>query len=314
MTITVRLATLQDVQAICDLHRSHISEWRQLDKPDKPLADYNALTLFERWQHGGPWLSLESCAVHIYRLLLGIGTPLVAELNGVVLAEAEVYESDEAAPFDHSLHLGVLCTHAAHVGRGLGTALLDYAQRMGRALACGRITFSGETLPGFYASSKHHFRLLQTALEANVDTHAGRAVYQKAALTDPDPARINGWYMPLGRYQSARQDWDTLFPMQWAAGIPELLDVPAVQLKLTVAGQNAIVSLRETERAGVCELACWSARPLNATLVTALRDCTHREGFDSFQTLVSEANWPLLQAAEAQLTGGQRMVYDLPIS
>src|SRR5258708_1274881 len=101
--ITVRLATLSDTAAVVALHRSH-----------HPALDFEALSLFERWQEGGAWASIETCAVHLNRLLAGSGVPLVAEFDGHVLAEAEVYESFEPAPLGHHLHIGVLVTHTDH--------------------------------------------------------------------------------------------------------------------------------------------------------------------------------------------------------
>ncbi|MHB8627146.1 MAG: GNAT family N-acetyltransferase [Aggregatilineales bacterium] len=313
--ITVRLAMLQDVQAIVSIHTSYVPAWRRWDADQLQVAaSYVDLTLFERWQHGGPWLSVETCAVHMHRLLAGSGTPLVAELDGQVLAEAEVYESEEAAPFERCLHLSTLCTHQAHTGRGLGSALLAYIAQMAGLMDCRRVTLSQAAsveLPAFYAG--RGFRLMHSARRIRFSTHTGRAVFQSAAFTNPDPAQIKGWHMPLGRYQAARQEWEALFPQYWAAGIPELIDVPMAHLKLTVAGQNALVYLRESDDPGVCDLACWSARPLTAPLVTALRDCAARDGFATIQTLVSDADWPFLQTIDAQPTDFRWHTYELPI-
>ena len=79
--ITVRLATLADTTAIVDLHKSHQATWERLDAATGQVvaADYEELDLYERWQHGGPWMSIETGAVHLNRLLAGSGVPLVAE-------------------------------------------------------------------------------------------------------------------------------------------------------------------------------------------------------------------------------------------
>lgn len=311
--ITVRLALLQDVQTIVAVHTSHVTEWKRIDRQYIPTS-YDELPLFERWQHGGPWMSVETCAVHIHRLLAGSGTPLVAELDGRVLAEAEVYESDEAAPFNRCLHLATVCTHQSNLKRGLGSALLTYIAQMAGLMGCRRVTLAQAAnveLPSFYA--ERGFRLMHSARRIQFSTHTGRAVFQSAPFTNTDPAQIKGWHMPLGRYQAARQEWEALFPHEWAAGIPELIDARMAHLKLTVAGQNALVYLRESDEPGVCDLACWSARPLTAPLVTALRDCAAREGFSTIQTLVSDADWPLLQSVDAQPTDFRWNTYELPI-
>src|SRR5215470_10101384 len=88
LLINVRLATLADTTAITDTFKTDVPRWERLD-PSGRLSPvpYEDLSLFERWQHGGPWLSVETCAVHLSRLLAGSGIPLVAELDGQVLAE-----------------------------------------------------------------------------------------------------------------------------------------------------------------------------------------------------------------------------------
>ena len=259
-------------------------------------------------------MSLETCAVHLNHLLNGIGTPLVAELDGRVLAEIELYESHEAAPFDHHLHIAVLYTHRDHTGNGLGSALIEYTRQMAELMNCRRITVVNPDAPDFYTA--HGFRLMRSGQRVKLPTQAGRAFYQASELTDSNPEQIRGWAMPLGRSQSARQEWDALFPQAWAAGIPELLNMPMAQLKMTVAGQNTIVSLRESDQPdsvpGECTLRCWSMRPLSAPLVAALRDRAYREGFQMISTHVMDADWPLL-AADAIATDERLDVYELPL-
>ncbi len=92
--ITVRLATLADTAAITEIYKTDVPTWERLDYAGELVpVSYESLSLYERWQHGGPWMSIETCSVHLNRLLAGSGFPLVAEFDGKVLAEAEVYES-----------------------------------------------------------------------------------------------------------------------------------------------------------------------------------------------------------------------------
>jgi len=133
--VTVRLATLQDTAAICAIHCSDVPQWTRLTADGQLVAtDYDSLSLYERWQHGGAWLSLETCAVHLNRLLAGSGFPLVACVDGQVVAEAEVYESFEPPPFGHNLEISVINTHAAHQRRGYGKALIAYILPLARLL------------------------------------------------------------------------------------------------------------------------------------------------------------------------------------
>ncbi len=300
--ITVRLATLSDTAAITEIHKSH-----RLN-PEGPR--YEDLTLYERWQQGGPWLSIETCAIHLNRLLAGSGVPLVAEIDGEPLAAAEVYEGFEPAPFGHHLNLAVIMTHTAHQRKGLASALLDYIVEMARLMKCERITVSHQDGREFFA--KHGFRNTRAGRRVRIPAQAGRAFYQATDLTDPNPDQIKGWHMPLGRYQSARQEWEKLFPHTWAAGIPELLNPATSHLKLAVTGQNAILFMRETDQPGEVDLSCWAARPLSNPLLTAIRDRANREGYHAIISYVMDSELPQL-GHDVQQTDYSQDLYELAL-
>ncbi len=300
--ITVRLATLTDTIAITEIHKS------QKLKPEGPR--YEDLTLYERWQQGGPWMSVETCAVHLNRLLAGSGVPLVAEIEGEVLAEAEVYESFEPAPFGHHLNLAVIMTHKAHTRKGLASALLNYIVEMARLMKCERITVSHGDGKEFYA--KHSFRHTHTGHRVRIPAQLGHVFYQAVDLVDPNPEQVKGWFMPLGHYQSARQEWESLFPYLWAAGVPELLDAPTAHLKLSVTGQTAILFMRGTDQPGEVHLACWSARPLSNPLLTAIRDRATRDGYHTVVSYVMDSDLPLL-GNDGQQTDYSQDHYELAL-
>jgi GNAT superfamily N-acetyltransferase len=309
---TVRLATLADTAAIVDIHTSHKTQWEQVDPTGQLVsARYEALTLYERWQQGGPWMSIETCAVHLNRLLAGSGVPLVAEDdNGQVLAEAELYESFEPAPYGHHLHVGVIVTHADYLRRGLGAALMKYIVEMARLMKCERITASHNEARHFFAAQ--NFRHTHTGRGVRISTQQGRAFYQGVDLIDRNPAQIKGWYMPFGRYQSGRQEWDNLFPQDWAAGIPDLLNILVSHVKLTVTNQNSILFMREGDQPGEVFLACWSARPLSNPLLTAIRDRAFRDGFHTIISYVMDTDLPLL-GSDAQQTNYSQDLYELSL-
>lgn len=312
--ITVRLATLADTAAITEVHKSDVARWERIGADGTPLpTPYASLSLYERWQHGGPWMSVESCAVHLHRLLAGAGLPLVAEINGEVLAEAEVYENHEALPFGHYLDLAIIATRSDHQREGVGTALLGYITNMARLMKCERITVTNAQAPDFYLA--HHFQHTRSARGVRFSAQQGRAIYQSTPLTDSTPDQVRGWHMPLGRDQSSRQAWERLFPQQWAAGIPDLLNIAAAQVKLSVAGQNAIIGIREAEepdsQPGDGRLVCWSAKPLSGPLVSAIRDWAFRNGFPYLVTAILEGDLALLP--DAQPTTYLQEVYELTL-
>jgi GNAT superfamily N-acetyltransferase len=310
--IIVRVATLQDTLAICAIHASQIDTWQRINQNGQlVVAPYEELSLYERWLHGGHWLSLEMGAVHLNHLLAGAGTVLVATVNGAVLAMAELYDSEEAAPFGHCLHISALCAHRDYAGQGLEEALMAYVIEIAQATRCARVTYAGTDLPEFYG--RQGFKLLQSGRQVRFRTQSGRAVYQSESFTDRSPSQIRGWQMPFGRFQSARADWEALFPQDWAAGIPELTDIHLAHLKISAAGQNALIFLRETGQPGECELFCWSLRAINGPVITALRDCAASEGFETIITFAPDSNWGLLQAVEAEPTGYQQNTFELRV-
>lgn len=312
--IEVRLATLQDAAAITEIHCSNVMQWmRYAASGAGEPADYDELTIYERWQNGGPWLSLETCAIHLNRLLSGTGTPLVVEADGEVLGTAEVYENFEAAPFQHHLSIGVMYVHQAHQRRGLGRELLDYIAKMANLMGCERLTVDSPNMPEFY--THYGFHLMRSGRRVKIPTQAGRAFYQASDLTDHDPEQIKGWHMPLGRVVAPRHAWQSLFPLDWAAGIPELLNVSMSHLKITAAGQNAILFLKEADeldsQSGECNVMCWSSRPLTAPLLAAIRDRANREGFATIITSCADQDWPILLTADAHPTEVHRTCYEL---
>jgi GNAT superfamily N-acetyltransferase len=316
--ITVRLATLQDTTAITEIHKSDVARWETVGARGELVpVDYDALSLYERWQHGGAWMSIETCAVHLNRLLAGAGFPLVAELDGRVLAEAEVYESFEPSPYGHSLDLSVIVTHADYRGRGLGTALINYIREMARLMKCERITVSHAEAKDFY--KKVGFRHTRSGRGVRIPAAAGRAIYQAVELTDPNPNQVRNWHVVLGRYRSSRQEWERLFPQTWTAGIPELLNIGAAHVKITVAGQHAIVFVREPSepesRPGDGSITCWSQRPLQGQqgqLLTALKDWAHRGGYRALITYALDQDVELL-GADVEQTGYTQEFYEMGV-
>jgi hypothetical protein len=76
----IRLATLDDVEGIVALHTA-----------EERLGG----GLYERYSKGGPWMAVETCAVHINNLLLDDQLVALAELNGTIVGEVEVLFSEE---------------------------------------------------------------------------------------------------------------------------------------------------------------------------------------------------------------------------
>ena len=67
--IHVRLASLDDVPDIVKVYCSSVSKWVRRIGEKEIEVRYEDLTVDERWSHGGPWMSVETCAIHINYLL-----------------------------------------------------------------------------------------------------------------------------------------------------------------------------------------------------------------------------------------------------
>lgn len=297
--IQVRQARLDDTQAISALYRTRISAWQRLDERGQVQdVSYESLTIYERWLHGGPWMSIETGAIQLSHLLRGAGLPLVAEIDGYVLAYTEVYQGTEPAPFGVHLNMMHPVIHPHYPNAGLEDRLIQYLLEQAKTLKCKQFLVSFG-LPDFQAVyQRNGLRLLTTVRRFNISAKTGQGFYRTVEHLNPDPAQINGWHMPIGRLGSSRQQWETLWPRTWDS-LPEIRQQRTHRLLFNAAGQEAFVYCQQQLYAPrSADVSCWSPKPLTAQLLTALRDWAHREGYrtlvmavleDTIKTLGSDA-------------------------
>ena len=306
--MSIRQAKLDDTQAISDLHRLHIQAWQRLDitghVEDVP---YDALTIYERWLHGGAWMSPETGAVHLNHLLRGAGIPLVAEVDGKIVAYTELYESTESPPFGHSLSLNHPTIHPDQVDNLLA-AILDAARNVADEQACERLLVQ-VALPeaaAFY--QQQGLQPLATVRRYSLPAKMGQGFYRTTEHPDDSAKQITGWQMPIGRLASPRQQWEMLWPDTWSS-IPEIAARPCHRLKFNAAGQEAFVCCQQqlyAERNA--NLYCWSPRPLTSQLLTAIRDWSHRAGYRTLVLAVLE-NAANILGTEAESDGYSQTIY-----
>jgi GNAT superfamily N-acetyltransferase len=297
--IHVRQARLDDTQVISTLYRAHISTWQRLDERGQVQdVSYDSLTIYERWLHGGPWMSIETGAIQLSHLLRGAGLPLVAEMNGRTLAYTEAYQGAEPAPF--GLHLNMMhpVIHPDYPGAGLEDALIQYLLEQAKTLKCKQFLVSF-ALPDFRALyQRNGLKPLATVRRFSLSAKTGQGFYRTVEHLNADPAQINGWHMPIGRLGSARQQWEMLWPRTWDA-LPEIRQRRTHRLLFNASGQEALVYCQQQLYAPrSADISCWSPKPLTTQLLTALRDWAHRESYrtlvmavmeDTIKTLGSEA-------------------------
>jgi len=114
--------------------------------------------------------------------------------------------------------------------------------------------------------------------------------------------------MPIGRAESARLHWETLFPRLWDA--VEGMDAqPINRLHISAAGHEALVCIqRQLYDARKIDVMCWSPKPLTPPLLVALRDWAHRGGYRTLTMVLNDTNAKLL-GADAELLPYQQVVY-----
>lgn len=290
MPITVRLAALADVPAITALHCSDIVAWKRWEPHGlERLVRYEELTTYERWLNGGAWFDETTCAYHLQRWQDNGGVALVAEVEGHVLAEAEAMLGDEPLPFGRNLNISVMYTRRGYAGRGLGSALMHELLAIAQRAQCDTVLVGHTEAPEFYA--KHGFQHWQTMRRVWVPVKANQTHYQAKTFEDESYESVRGWAMPLGRYQSARQEWERLRPNA-EPDFPEWRDLRLERWSLMVRGSPARLILDESPRhPGIATVHLWlsSGATLTRQWLAAVRDRAARSEFRALACLVSDA-------------------------
>ncbi|NJE84720.1 GNAT family N-acetyltransferase [Thermococcus sp. CX2] len=151
--MNVRIATLEDVAGIVDVHRSGIERWLKREGGRVEEAHYEELSVSERYLHGGPWMSIESCAVHLNNLLLEGQIAVVAEVDGRIVGEAELLISEEPVHGEITkiAHLDVIEVHREFRERGVGRAIVEFLEELALERGCRLFTATPDpSAVGFY--------------------------------------------------------------------------------------------------------------------------------------------------------------------
>jgi GNAT superfamily N-acetyltransferase len=311
MTIQVRAAGLDDTTAISTIFRSHISLWQRVNA-QRQVEDvaYETLTIYERWLHGGAWMSIETGAIHLNHLLLGAGAALVAERDGQPLAYAEAYPGLEPAPYGSHLHLAHLVVSAGHDRAEFEDALMSHLLKTAKRAKHQRLTVNhiGNDPEAEALYRRHGLNPIAGLQRLSLPAKSGQGFYKAVDHPNSNPAQINDWFMPVGRLGSGRQQWETLWPRTFDA-LPEIAARRTHRLHLSAAGQEAFVCCQEGLYAPrSAEIYLWSPKPLTSQLLTAIRDWSHREGYRTLAMFVANETVPVL-GNEAEADGYMQSVY-----
>jgi hypothetical protein len=289
--IDVREARLDDTQSISDLFRTRITVWQRLNAGGQVEdVSYDALTIYERWLHGGPWMSVETAAIHLSHLLGGAGIPLVAGVGGSILAYAESYHGIEPEPFANHLHLAQLVIDPAQDTETFQAALLTAVIERARSRRCARITANcvanDADTQNLY--TQYGMTPIAKVKRYSLSAKSGQGFYKVVDHLNDDSQQIERWFLSVGRFGSSREEWENLWPRTFDA-ISEIRERHTRRLLFSAAGQEALVCCQPQLYAPRnAEIYLWSPKPLTTQLLTALRDWTYREGFRSLVMAVTE--------------------------
>jgi hypothetical protein len=315
---------LDDTQAISALFRGRVKVWQRLNAAGR-VEDlpYEELSLYERWLHGGTggsnawsnaWMSVETGAIFLSHLIRGGGLPFVGVMNGQVRAYAETYPGIEPEPYGPHLHLAHLILSPLAQSSDTLDAVLNALIEETRRLGCPRLTvsLSSYDTDGTALYGRYDFKLLETVRSYSLSAQTGQSFYQAVEHPSSNPAQIEDWNMSVGRTQSARQHWVTLWPHLWDA-IEELAAHRVHRLKFTASGQEAFVCCQQhLYQPRSVDVYLWSPKPMTSHLLTALRDWAHRQGY---RTLVFAVPEPLVKllGSEIELNPQQQQIHALDV-
>jgi GNAT superfamily N-acetyltransferase len=116
-----------------------VEKWIKYSEGDVE-ADYKDLSIEDRFLNGGPWMSIETCSVHLNNLLVNDQHPLIALYDGRTVGELELYVGEEKGILGKNAYIDILVVHRDYRGLGIGRELVEYSINLGRELGCETIS------------------------------------------------------------------------------------------------------------------------------------------------------------------------------
>ncbi len=107
---------------IVEVHCSDVEKWYKIEGSKKIEARYEELTISERYNHGGPWMSVETCAIRINNLLTNRQYPLVAEINGNIVGGLELILGFDSGILHDTAFIDVMVVHRQYRRGGVASS------------------------------------------------------------------------------------------------------------------------------------------------------------------------------------------------
>ena len=208
----MRTATLEDIKAIVEIHSSN-EDIEKLKRAKK---------LIDKWNLGGPWMALETCAIHLnYLLNTDYFIPLVAEENNKVIGEAEIILGKDADYGKH-LHISVFYVHKKYQRQGVGSLLMKSILKEAQERGINRITVNVEaSAKGFY--QKHGFKpfrkIFTYLLPVDAQEQKEKQIEDFRQVSNESldfEKHLAFKKMCIGNYQSSKLMWFSLIKEKFA--------------------------------------------------------------------------------------------------
>lgn len=300
----IRQPTLDDIAGISALFQMKIERWQRIGE-NATVEDlpYEQLSIYERWLHGGAWMSIETGAIWLSHLLRGAGQAFVLDKNGIA-AYAEAYVGSEPQPYGYHLHLEHILAQSEAQRDAMMQFMLDQAGGIGHISAA---TSAYDKL-GIAFFQRYGFSEIMRMRQVNLSAQSGNVGFYKVNEHENSAAsQIEEWIMPIGRVQSARLHWEHLWSNLWQA-LPEIMARKTNRLRFNAAGQDAFVCVQEQlYNPRAADIYCWTPKALSGHLVAAIRDWSYKAGYRSLSLAVNEKSAPLL-GSDLEETAYQQVI------
>jgi len=281
----IRPATLDDIVAITEVHKGDIPIWYRGFGDERIPSSYEKLTVFERYIAGGPWMSVETCAVHVNELLLHDLPPIVVVIDQQVVAEAEFYIGDEGIPYGNTLDISVLYVHPECQHQGVGGALLEYLIERAERKHC-RCLMVIPGPRGFY--QRYGFSSTCTRPQFLINTETSDIQYSIEELPIETPWRVvTGLPMPIGRYTSSRQEWERHKMITYH--LPELASCLHRRMRIHTPSAEAVLILSQhSPFDDALVVHAWTATMPLSDLVAIARHESAVSGYKRLRMLIDQ--------------------------
>jgi GNAT superfamily N-acetyltransferase len=305
----IRLARLEDTAGITAVHCSYTDRWTRTIGAEIDPVPYDSLSIAERWGFGGPWMSVETCAIHVNNMLLKRHYPVAALMGDRLVGEMELFVGREGEQFGMNAHVGLLYVAKGCTGKGIGRAMLEKAASIATENRCDTITVASEPSSiGFYEACG--FERAGTLVEVEAVTKKYDIKTEPIAGQFNDSAFAWGMNMPVGRYQSSAFH---LFELSDAYAIPGTLSLLKEMAHVSIGGSRSLISLATDESLQRSTIFGWSQGASAGDITMAALSILNSKGVKYANILLSLTDYQQMEdKLEAALKGSRDLLIRKP--